>query len=120
MGTSSSKEGSSLGLSPLQFNGLEFDRRPSSLVQCLDSKGNLQALPYTQYCQRRDEEHDSLGEFLSTLIRDDAAEESAELESTPKKRARKEPIVEYEDKNGVRSSCPPTKSNWYYQYVHGN
>jgi hypothetical protein len=93
MGTSSSKEeGSLLGLCPLQLQEVQFDPRPTSLVQCLNSQGNLQALPYLQYCQRQDEQQDSLAEFLNTFLLDD--QESTELESRPKKRTKKEPIVE--------------------------
>jgi hypothetical protein len=85
MGTSSRKEeGSPLGLSPLlQLNDVQFDPRPTSLVQCLDSQGNLQALPYVQYCQRQDEEQDLLAEFLSTFLLDATAQESTKLESRP-------------------------------------
>ncbi len=34
-----------------------------------------------------------------------------------KKRAKKQPILEYTDKHGVRKELPPEMSNWYLCYV---
>jgi hypothetical protein len=88
---------------------------------------NQTFFPDRAIMEREDAAFDESMQFIRQECIDNSDDESAEkpdettataTATAPKrKRAKKQPILEYSDEHGVRKELPPERTNWYLSYV---